>query len=359
MKVAKIEARYINQNDIYNRIGGLDGLSILEVDKMKFINQIMCGDNIDLIKEIDDETINLIITSPPYYKQRDNGAGIGNEETLEEYLDALLKIFHECVRVTAPDGNIVFNLGDKFEKGSYLLAPYRFAIKALDNDPIKLVNNITWAKLNPTPRQDKKKLVPSTEPFFHFVKSKEYYFNLEEYMAYLKSKEKKNKKTHNIGKKYFSDIIKSNLTNEQKDLARKGLQEVISEVRLGKIESFRMKICGIHSVAYGGQPGGRQIQLDTKGFTIIKIHGNPLKKDIIECAVETIKGGKHRSVYPEEIITELLKLLTKKGDVVLDPFMGSGTTAVACKKTNRKYIGFEINADYCTDAIARLIDVKL
>jgi len=326
---------------------------------MKFVNQITCGNNLDLIKEIDNETVDLIITSPPYYKQRDNGAGIGNEKTLEEYLKNLLKIFHECVRVTASDGSIVFNLGDKFEKGSYLLAPYRFAIKALDNEPVKLANNITWVKSNPTPRQDKKKLVPSTEPFFHFVKSRDYYFNLERYMTYLnRTKKKKTAKLTNIGKKYFSDIIRSDLTKEQKDMARKELQEVINEVRTGKIESFRMKIRGIHSVAYGGQPGGRQIQLDKKGFTIIKIHGNPLKKDIIECAVETIKGGKHRSVYPEQIITELLKLLTKEEDIVLDPYMGSGTTAVACKKINRKYIGFEINADYCQDAIARVNKVK-
>jgi len=328
------------------------------LDNMSMINQILCGDNINLIKEIDDDSINLVITSPPYYQQRDNGAGIGHEKNLEKYLEKLSKIFHECVRITKTDGSIVFNIGDKFSKGTYLLAPYRFATKVLDSEPVKLVNDITWVKTNPTPRQDKKKLVPSTEPFFHFVKSKKYFFNLDGYLMYLKKDREKTKRISTTkGKKYFSDIIKSDLNAEQKNRARKELQQVINEYRNGKIEDFRMKIKGIHSPAYGGQPGGRQIQMDTKGFTIIKMYNNPIKKNIIECAVESIKGNKHTSVYPEAIITELIKLLTKEGDVVVDPFMGSGTTAMACKKTNRKFIGFEINPKYQKYALERVNNV--
>lgn len=116
-----------------------------------FINKILCGDNLTLLKEISSNTINLVITSPPYYKQRDYGSGIGNEKTVEEYIVNLLKVFHECVRITRKDGSIVFNLGDKYEDANLLLVPYRFALAVLQNEPVKLANNITWIKRNPTP----------------------------------------------------------------------------------------------------------------------------------------------------------------------------------------------------------------
>jgi len=321
---------------------------------MNFLNEIMCGDCLELIKEIQDESINLIVTSPPYYKQRDYGSGIGNEKTVEEYINNLLKIFHECVRVVRSDGSIVFNMGDKYEDGNLLLVPYRFAIEVLNKEPVKLANDITWVKLNPTPRQFRRRLVSSTEPFFHFVKSDEYYYNLDAFMNHLDMAKRKNRASSSIGQKYFELIGQSALTEEEKRLAREELQKVIQEVKAGKIVSFRMKIRGIHSLPFGGQEGGRKTQILKKGFTIIRIHGRALKRDVIECAVETIKGGKHPAVYPEYIISELLRLLTREGDTILDPFMGSGTTAFACKKSDRNYIGFEINSEYCNYAREKL-----
>lgn len=328
----------------------------------EFTNKIICGDCLELIKEVPDNSINLIITSPPYFKQRDYGGynkEIGNEKEVDDYVENLLKLFHECVRILKADGSIVFNIGDKYEKSSLLLVPYRFAIKVLEKEPVKLVNDITWVKLNPTPRQYRKRLVSSTEPFFHFVKTDDYYYNLDKFMNLLDSiKSKRNGNGNNIGKKYFELIDKSDLSEEQKKQALKELNNVIAEVKNGKIYSFRMKIKGIHSLPFGGQQGGRKTQILTKGFTIIKIHGNSIKRDIIESAVETIKGTKHPAIYPEYIIRELLKLLTRKGDIVLDPFIGSGTTAMACKKSGRDYIGFDISHEYCKSAEKRLKEIE-
>jgi len=327
-----------------------------------FINKIICGNSLDLIKKLPNNSINLIITSPPYFQQRDYGGHkdeIGNEKRVEDYIHNLLKLFHECVRVIKQDGSIVFNIGDKYKNGSLLLVPFRFAIEVLKNEPVKLVNNITWVKLNPTPRQYRKRLVSSTEPFFHFVKSNNYYYNLDAFMDILNAtRKKKNGNGKGIGKKYFELIENSDLTKEQKENAIRELKKTIEEVKEGKIYSFRMKIKGIHSMPFGGQQGGRKTQILTKGFTIIKIHGNSIKRDVIESAVETLKGIKHPAIYPEYIIQELIRLLTKEGDVVLDPYMGSGTTAVACKKLNRNYIGFDINPEYCKSAEKRVSNVK-
>ena len=115
-----------------------------------------------------------------------------------------------------------------------------------------------------------------------------------------------------------------------------------------------MKIKGIHALPYGGQSGGRLTQIETKGFTIIKILGNSLKRDIIESTVETIKGTLHPAIYPEYVIQEIIKLLTKSGDLILDPFLGSGTTAIVAKKLKRNYIGVEIFEDYVKYAEERL-----
>ena len=120
-------------------------------------------------------------------------------------------------------------------------------------------------------------------------------------------------------------IAQSDLSEEAKESARQALYQVIKEVKSQKIAGFRMKIRGIHSEPFGGQEGGRKIQLEKNGFTVIRLHGNKLKRDVIETAVESMKGCKHPAIYPVAIVEEFLRLLTLPGDIVLDPFIGSGS----------------------------------
>jgi site-specific DNA-methyltransferase (adenine-specific) len=317
------------------------------------LNQILFGDSYALIKQLPDESIDLVITSPPYFRQRDYGGGIGNENALSDYLDSLIEMMRECVRVLKPQGSIVFNLGDKYENSSLLLVPYRFAIKATEDLPLSLVNAVTWVKKNPTPRQFKRRLVSSTEPFFHFVKSNSYFYNPDAFMK-PENMPKKVQSKANVGQSYFALIEQSELTPEQKHLAKQELLQVIQEVQSGKLDSFRMKIRGLHSEPFGGQAGGRQIQLEKQGFTIIRIYGNPMKKDVIEMAVESLKNSNHPAIYPVKLVMEFLHLLTTPEAIVLDPFMGSGSTAVACKLLKSNYIGFDLNPEYCKTAEERL-----
>jgi site-specific DNA-methyltransferase (adenine-specific) len=320
---------------------------------------IIAGNSLNILQDLESESIDLVITSPPYFQQRDyrNGnLGVGNENTEEEYLKNILAIFSECVRVVKPTGSIVFNLGDKYIDGSLSLLPYKFAIRAIESKQVFLINQITWSKLNPTPRQDKRKLIQATEPFFVFAKSKNYYFDLESYLKHLDNlnKTSRSKPTEKLGKQYFELIEKSDLSDEQKANARKALQEAILAVQNGEIDSFRMKIKGIHKEAYGGMEGGRNNQIRNNGFTIIKILGSRLKKDVIESPVEITKDNAHPAVYPLYIVQELIKLLSKENDLVLDPFCGSGTTCLAAKNLKRKYLGIEINPEYVNLANERL-----
>ena len=318
------------------------------------LDQIFCGDNLELIRQLPDRSVQLVITSPPYFQQRDYGAGMGNETRLEEYLENLLTLFRECVRVVRDDGSLVFNLGDKYEDSSLLLVPYRFAIEATKTGLVKLVNDVTWVKKNPTPRQFRRRLVSSTEPFFHFVKTGDYFYNPDAFMANESGPQKLQSQGTNVGQKYFELINQSDLSEDEKHNARLALEEAIQEVRRGEIAGLRMKIRGIHAEAFGGQDGGRKIQIEKNGFTLIRLRGNKLKRDVLEHSVESIKGIKHPAIYPVKIVEEFLHLLTRPGDVVLDPFIGSGSTAVACNKLGRHFIGYDINPEYCEYAQNRV-----
>jgi DNA modification methylase len=323
------------------------------------INTIITGDCLKILKSLPTSCVDLVITSPPYFQQRDYGNGsfgIGNEETEESYLENLAKVFAECVRVTRETGAIVYNLGDKYLNGNLALLPYKFAIKACENKCVTLINQLTWAKLNPTPRQEKRKLIQSTEPFFIFAKSKDYHFDLENYLSHLDeiNKNRKNNPSAQFGKKYFELIENSDLSETEKQNAKNSLTETIKLIHKGEIVGFRMKIRGIHKLAYGGQDGGRNNQIKNNGFTIIKILGNRMKKDIIESPVEITKDNHHPAVFPSYIVQELIKLLSKEGDLVLDPFCGSGTTCIVAKSLHRNYLGIEINPKYVELANQRL-----
>lgn len=277
------------------------------------------GDARVLIPSCPADTFSLVITSPPYFRQRaytDSANEIGREKSIDEYVAELVAVFDECVRVTRPDGSIVFNLGDKYLDGCLKLVPYRFALAIRS---AKLLNEVTWIKLNPTPK-NQRRMVPSTEPFFHFVKGPNYKYYPERLV------ERANAKAGpNVGQSYFRLIEESGLSPTQKEMARAELVETIAEVKAGTLQGFRMKIRGLHAEAFGGQPGGRKTQMDVKGYTIIRMPGNGMLKDYVEFPVETVKGGRHPAVYPEGLVDRFVLLTTDEGDAVLDPFMGSAS----------------------------------
>ncbi len=325
-----------------------------KMDRLKYVNQILCGDCLNLLARLPDSSIDLVLTSPPYYKQRDyNGLGTGSETGVAEYIDTLIEVFDECIRILKPTGNIVYNIGDKYLNGSLSLIPYRFAIKVLNSRKVKLTNEVTWVKSNPTPRQFKRRLVSSTEPFFHFVKSENYFYDRD---SFLKDEKKRSHYSTpvNIGNRYRTLINGSKLSPDQKKQAHEELTKVIEDVKSMKIKSFRMKIKDIHAMPFGGQEGGRKIQIEKKGFTIIRINGEAMKRDVIETPVETIKGNIHPAVFPRKVVKEFISLLAPVGGIVLDPYIGSGTTAIVAKSMDRDYVGIDINPDYCNYAIERL-----
>jgi site-specific DNA-methyltransferase (adenine-specific) len=327
------------------------------------MNKIICGDALTELKKLDKESVDLILTSPPYWEQRKYTEGdpreIGCEKDIVDYLSSLEMVFDECLRVCKRTGSIVFNLGDKYIKGDQQLIPYRFAIRMKDRHypALKLINDITWVKTNPTPRQYKKRLISATEPFFHFVKYEHmFYYNQEAFFE--EDKPAKSKVTPKKGKGYATKIQNSDLSPKEKLNALIALTKTVQEVRDGEITDFRMKIRGVHKKAFGGQPGGRNNQIDKKGFTVIKMHGCKLKRDVIINSVANTKDIDHPAVFPLKVIMELIKLLSEEDNVVLDPFCGSGQVCVAAKLLNRKYLGIELKKEHCELSENRISEIE-
>jgi site-specific DNA-methyltransferase (adenine-specific) len=170
-----------------------------------------------------------------------------------------------------------------------------------------------------------------------------------------KVKEKARSRTQKYGKGYYDKINQGDLTPEEKREAKEALEEAREKVQSGEITGFRMKIRGVHALPYGGR-GGRMTHLENKGYSVIELTGSVMKKDVIECSVENTLdwNDEHPAIYPEYIIKELLGLLTQEEDLVLDPFVGSGTTAAVCAVMNRDYYGIDLNEEYCERAEQRV-----
>ena len=316
--------------------------------------QILCADSEKKLADFAPESVDLVITSPPYFRQRKYGTlGLGNETTVAAYLDGLIRTFAQIIRIMKPTGSIVYNLGDKIIDGSLQLIPYQFALKVQAQFNLRLVNDITWVKSNPTPHQFARRLTSSTEPFFHFALGSAYYYNRSAFQP--GTPKPRSKPTSKLGSRYRELIESSELNASERQAAHQALDAVIADVYDGRIQSFRMKIRGIHAPAYGGQEGGRKMRIERDGFTIIRITGQPMKRDLIESAVESLPGNDHPAVFPVRVIKELVRLLCPPDGLVLDPYLGSGSTIIAALLEGRSCIGIDINEPYCISARERVL----
>ncbi len=307
---------------------------------MKFKpNQIYLGDSFKLIKQLPNNSIDCIITSPPYWALRDYGSKgqIGLEDHPEKYIDKIVELMREAKRVIKPTGTIFLNLGDSFYSKSSssqikgisvkkhndlrlnfksnwlqhkqkLLIPQRIAIKCQDELGLILRNDITWVKhfvnvrskesvgsCMPVPTKDR--LNVNSERIFFFVKSKKYFFNIDAIrMPYKNSSIMRNK--------YGRNWAKESPYHNQ----------------------FKNKLC------------------------------NPLGKNPGDCLHFPYEPSKlkHFAMFPSLIPEFFIRCGCPDNGIVLDPFMGSGTTGIAAKRLGRKYIGFELNKEYRKIAIWRI-----
>jgi adenine-specific DNA-methyltransferase len=233
------------------------------------------GDCLDLLKQIPDNKIQLIVTSPPY----NIGKKYEKKTKLEQYLKLQTEVIKECVRVLAPKGNICWEVGNYIEKGEII--PLDLVLYPIFRSlGLKLRNRVIWHFEHGL--HCSKRLSGRYESILWFTKSDNYTFNVDPIRVPQKYP----------GKKYFKGPKKGQLSCNP----------------LGK------------------NPGDV--------WLIPNVKNNHVEKTAHPCQ------------FPVELIERLVLSMTNKNDWVLDPFMGTGTSAVAALLRGRKSVGAEIMPEY-------------
>jgi len=315
---------------------------------MKEINKIYNEPCLETLKNMDDKSIDCVITSPPYWQLRDYGydGQWGLEPTFQEYLEHLWEMMNEIYRVLKDEGTCWINLGDSYNNSGWagnridkyndqpivasgtkagrggqkgypnkclVLLPHRFAIGCIDKGWI-LRNDIIWAKRNGMPEPVTDRFTKKHEYIFFMTKSEKYYFNLDAIRdKHIHSNDKRN----NGERHQYDENSKSN--NDDK--------------------------VGANAVSFnplGKNPGSVSDfwDIQTKPST-----------------------SKHYASYNMDLIKKPILAGCPEGGIIYDPFMGTGTTAIAAINSNRNFIGSEMSEEYikiCNNNINPLLQrIKL
>ncbi len=248
---------------------------------METTHKIIIGDS-RWMKEIQDESVHLIITSPPYWQLKDygNGKQIGFNDTYEEYINNLNLVWNECHRILHKGCRLCINIGDQFARsvyyGRYKVIPIRTEIiKFCESAGFDYMGAIIWQKVTTCHTTGGATVMGSFPYPRSGILKLDYEFIL-------------------IFKKYGNPPKVSNEIKEQSKLTH---------------EEWNQYFTG-----HWNFPGEKQ--------------------------------DKHLAMFPEELPRRLIKMFSFASDTVLDPFLGSGTTSLAAKKLNRNSIGYEINEDF-------------
>tara|TARA_R100001510_G_C7620896_1_gene181827 strand:- start:48 stop:1202 length:1155 start_codon:yes stop_codon:yes gene_type:complete len=371
------------------------------------VNTIYNEDCLVTMSKMPDNFVQSIITSPPYFNLRDYGKEnqIGIENSFMDYLNNLLKVFTSAYRVLKNDGVLFVNIGDTYaskkvnsiKRKTLIGIPDRFKIIMIDNGWI-CRSDIIWHKPNAIPSSAKDRFVNDYERILMFVKNEKYKFNTQyeerktkvsskrntlQQSKYLNDQQEKQvrqgmnkkrglklieKRNHLPEHLFFVDFLRSRTTAKE-------LFSNVDKIKLSTIEHwFRKDIGGF---SYPKLKDWNKVKdfiddwsddfniidlgLSTIDYEYDDINKNADKGRIKRCvwSINTKPTKeKHFAAYPTELIETPILCSTNKNDLIYDCFMGSGTTAVACKKLQRNFIGSEINLQYVKMSEKRINKIK-
>ncbi len=331
--------------------------------KLPFL--FIVGDAVDQLQTIPSESIDMVMTSPPYWGQRDyfHNNTIGSEATIQEYITSLLKVFCEIKRVLKPTGSFWLNSGDSYKDKNLCNVPHRMAIALQDTQGWILRNTIVWNKLKGNPDNSKDKLRNTHEYIFHFVKQKKYFYDIDSVRKTPHTSTIKNGQvttaTGVTGVNYRRQIQRSTaLSISEKLNALQALDTALQKVAQGELPDFRMVIRGQQRTTHSDSAtvSGRASELAKKGFYILNYDKKGSKPSDVWEVVPEDKWRKdtHYAPFPEELCVMPIKLTSPLNGVVLDPFAGTGTSIITALKLGRRGIGIDISEDYLQTAVKRL-----
>jgi len=327
------------------------------------------GDSFSILKTIPNLSIDCIMTSPPYWGQRDyDNGGIGLENKPEYYIDNLLKITKELYCVLKNTGSFWLNIGDTYKNKSLQGIPWRIAIRMIDEQGWILRNNVIWNKHKGAMDSSTDKLRNVHEIIFHFVKSNSYYYNDEAIRLNPRTTKVRNgaivSASGVCGVRYKRQIeLSDSLSKAEKENAMQDLKQVLLKVENGEIPDFRMIIRNQQRATHSDSErvSGRAKELKDKGYYFLFYNKNgSLPTDVWEILPEdTQNREKHYAVYPEDLCKIPILATCPPDGIVLDPFCGSGTTNKVAYELHRKSIGIDISAEYINIAKQRVSHLKL
>ena len=260
---------------------------------------ILEGDCFELIKEQADNSVDLIITSPPYADIVNYGKNISIKKP-NEYVDWILPLFNEIYRVLKPSGSFILNINDNCSNGLRNPFIYELIYRSQKETKLKFYDTYIWHKMNGIPNGGKKRFRNTTEFIFHFVKDQK---KLKFYMdRVLKEPAEETKKR----RKYVWTI--------------KDHGNIIDGKRGNKKE-------------YNAERLPEKVRPDN----VVRFHTAGYARD------NTIK---HPAPYHKQLSSYYINFLTDEGDLVIDVFAGIGTTGLSCKELNREFLGYELNPKY-------------
>ncbi len=277
----------------------------------KTTDKIICADAIDGLRRLPGGLVHTIVTSPPYYRQRDYSSRlqIGNEPSPESYIERLAAVFEECLRVLSTQGTLWLNLGDKYENGRLLGMPWRVAMR-LQSDGWMLRSDIIWHKSNAMPTSVKTRPTTDHEYVFLFSKSPEYHYDAD----------------------------------------------AIREPHVTFTDRSRMRGGRNHFGKRGGTPeqgkyGGNQTPHRGRGDQAFHPQRRT-RRTVWEIPLSKFPDA-HFAVFPQRLVEICVLAGSPSGGIVLDPFIGSGTTAVVARRLGRHFVGIDCNRRYCEMARKR------
>ena len=265
------------------------------------VNKTHIGDCMELSKELPDDCIDLVVTSPPYADTVSYGKDI-NVFSPENYPDWILPLFKEANRFLNPTGSFILNINDKIVKGERSTYVLETVIKIVKESGLKLYDRYIWHKKSGLPMGGEKRLNDRMEYIFHFVR------------------DTKNFKTN-------MDVVRVPYAPSSVVRAKAPIKEQKLATESGITEFGKDKEMTLNPL--GSKPNG-VFRFDNAGV---------------------LKGAKHPAPFHPDLPKWFIKFLTNKGDIVLDPFMGGGTTAEVALDLGRDYIGFEKNKTYVGELV--------
>lgn len=349
-------------------IRGREGVGIFDESSR---HALIRGDCREVLGLLPKESVNCVITSPPYWQQREyevdkeyESGLIGAEKESEAYVRSLVEVFRKVKRVLKPDGSVWLNIGDKYVDKNLMGMPWRVAL-GMTKDGWILRNDIIWYSSKGT-QSAKDRFRDIYEHIFHFVQSKDYYFKQDEVLLEpVKVPKFTNGKivsaTGVNGDKYRKQIEESqSLTAEERKQALAALDETLRQMEAGELVDFRMTIRGQQRLLHSDRNGisGRAKELEKRGYYILKSHSEGyMPTDIWKIVPEdqVKERDSHYAAFPVELLKRpIASTCPDLSGIVLDPFVGTGTSVLAALSLNRIGIGIDISTKYLQIAKDRL-----